>query len=188
MCRVDFIDTARIGRVSWGMYVAIVPNRSSAPAILLRELYREDGKTNTRTLANLSDWSSDCLDALQAVLRGDKLLPADQVVQIERTLAHGHVLAALASARMLDQPPPATRWARRWAWAVSAPTKAMPPSTGWVRNRSLSKRRWPGGISGKVRCCSTRSRQPISKGAAANWPSTAIGETTAGIGRKLVSA
>jgi hypothetical protein len=33
------------------------------------------------------------------VLRGDKLLPADQVVQIERALPHGHVLAALATAR-----------------------------------------------------------------------------------------
>jgi hypothetical protein len=81
------------------MYVAIVPNRTSPPAILLREKYHEDGKTETRTLANLSGWSSERLESLQAVLRGDKLLPADQVVQIERTLPHGHVLAALATAR-----------------------------------------------------------------------------------------
>src|SRR5271163_2310784 len=81
------------------MHVDVVPNRGSPPAILLRESYREDGKTKNRTLANLSDWSSDRIELLQAVLRGDKLLPADQVVQIERALPHGHVLAALATAR-----------------------------------------------------------------------------------------
>ncbi len=64
------------------MYVAIVPNRTSPPAILLREKYHEDGKTKTRTLANLSGWSTERLESLQAVLRGDKLLPADQVLQI----------------------------------------------------------------------------------------------------------
>ena len=83
------------------MYVTVIPNRSSPPAILLRESYREAGKTKNRTLANLSGWPSDRIELLRAVLRGDKLLPADQVVQIERALPHGHVLAALA--RMVDQ-------------------------------------------------------------------------------------
>jgi hypothetical protein len=81
------------------MYVTVIPNRSSPPAILLRESYREAGKTKNRTLANLSGWPSDRIELLRAVLRGDKLLPADQVVQIERALPHGHVLAALATAR-----------------------------------------------------------------------------------------
>ena len=38
------------------MYVATIPNRTSPPAILLRESYREDGKVKNRTLSNLSDW------------------------------------------------------------------------------------------------------------------------------------
>ena len=38
------------------MYVALVPNRHSPPAYLLREGYREDGKVKSRTLANLSHW------------------------------------------------------------------------------------------------------------------------------------
>ena len=83
------------------MYVTVVPNRTSPPAILLRESYREAGKTKNRTLANLSGWPSDRIELLRAVLRGDKLLPADQVVQIERALPHGHVLAALATARRI---------------------------------------------------------------------------------------
>ena len=36
------------------MYVATVPNRSSPPAILLRESYRQDGKVKTQTLANIT--------------------------------------------------------------------------------------------------------------------------------------
>jgi hypothetical protein len=83
------------------MYVAVVPNRGSPPAILLRESYREDGKTKNRTLANLSGWPSERVDLLRAVLRGDKLLPAAEAVQIQRALPHGHVLAALATARRI---------------------------------------------------------------------------------------
>ncbi len=38
------------------MYIESVPNRSSPPAILLRESFRENGRVRKRTLANLSDW------------------------------------------------------------------------------------------------------------------------------------
>jgi Transposase DDE domain len=84
------------------MYVAVIPNRSSPPAILLRESYRESGKTKNRTLANLSDWPTERIEQLRAVLRGDRLLPATEAVQIVRALPHGHVLAALTSARQIE--------------------------------------------------------------------------------------
>ena len=64
------------------MYVAVVPNRGSPPAILLRESYREAGKTKNRTLANLSRWPAERIEQLRAVLRGDKLLPAAEAVEI----------------------------------------------------------------------------------------------------------
>jgi hypothetical protein len=51
------------------MYVAVIPNRSSPPAILLRESYREAGKTKNRTLANLSRWPAERIAQLRAVLR-----------------------------------------------------------------------------------------------------------------------
>ena len=38
------------------MYVEVVPNRGSPPAILLREGKREGSKVRKRTLANLSGW------------------------------------------------------------------------------------------------------------------------------------
>jgi Transposase DDE domain len=83
------------------MYVAIVPNRSSRPAILLRESYRDGDKVKNRTLANLSDWSPDRIETLRAALRGDKLVPAGQGMEIVRALPHGHVAAALGMARQI---------------------------------------------------------------------------------------
>jgi hypothetical protein len=87
------------------MYVAVVPNRSSRPAILLRESYRDGAKVKNRTLANLSDWPAERIEVLRAALRGDKLVPACEGVEIVRALPHGHVAAVLGTARRigLDQ-------------------------------------------------------------------------------------
>ena len=84
------------------MYVARVPNRGSPPAILLRESYREGGKVKNRTLANLSRWPDEEVDALARVLKG---LPAQvelaEAFDITRSLPHGHVAAVLGTARRL---------------------------------------------------------------------------------------
>ena len=87
------------------MYVAVVPNRSSRPAILLRESYRDGAKVKNRTLANLSDWPAERIETLRAALRGDKLVPAGEGLEIVRALPRGHVAAALGMARRigLDQ-------------------------------------------------------------------------------------
>ena len=84
------------------MYVAVVPNRGSPPAILLRESYRDGDKVKNRTLKNLSDWPADRIELLRAVLRGDALVPAGAGLEIVRALPHGHVLAALGVARRLE--------------------------------------------------------------------------------------
>ena len=84
------------------MYVATVPNRSSPPAILLRESYRQNGKVLNRTLANLSDWPAEKVQSLRAVLGGDRMMPAGEGgFEIRRSLPHGHVVAALATARQI---------------------------------------------------------------------------------------
>ena len=53
------------------MYIATVPNRTSPPAILIRESYRHHGKVKSRTLANISDWHPARIEALRRALRGD---------------------------------------------------------------------------------------------------------------------
>src|SRR5271170_86309 len=83
------------------MYVTIVPNRSSRPAILLRESYRDGASVKNRTLANLSDWPPERIETLRAALRGDKLVPAGEGMEIVRALPHGHVAAALGVARRI---------------------------------------------------------------------------------------
>jgi hypothetical protein len=83
------------------MYVAVVPNRGSRPAILLRESYRDGGKVKNRTLKNLSNWPAERIALLRAVLRGDRLVPAGEGLEIERALPHGHVVAALGTARRI---------------------------------------------------------------------------------------
>jgi Transposase DDE domain len=84
------------------MYIATIPNRSSPPAILLRESYRQGGQVKTRTLANLTAWPPAQLDALRRVLRGDLLVAPDDALEIVRSLPHGHVAAVLGTVRRLD--------------------------------------------------------------------------------------
>ena len=83
------------------MYVTKVPNRSSPPAILLRESYRDGGKVKTRTLANLTDWPDAKVEALRRVLKGETAIVSKDALQIERSLPHGHVAAVLGMARKL---------------------------------------------------------------------------------------
>jgi hypothetical protein len=82
------------------MYIESVPNRNSPPAILLRESYREGGKVRKRTLCNLSDWPTANIEGLRGVLRGGTVIaPERDAFTVTRSLPHGHVAAALGTAR-----------------------------------------------------------------------------------------
>src|SRR4029077_18947497 len=84
------------------MHIESVPNRNSPPAILLRESYREGGKVKKRTLLNLSDWPPERIAGFKALLKGGTVLPSDrEAISIVRSLPHGHVAAALGTARKL---------------------------------------------------------------------------------------
>jgi hypothetical protein len=73
------------------MYVERVPNRGSNPAILLREGWREGKKVRKRTLANLTDWPAERIEALRRLLRGERLVAPETAFVVERSLPHGHV-------------------------------------------------------------------------------------------------
>jgi transposase len=84
------------------MYIEAVPNRNSPPAILLRESYRHQGKVRKRTLCNLSDWSPAHVEGLRGVLKGGTVIPAEHdALTVTRSLPHGHVAAALGTARKI---------------------------------------------------------------------------------------
>jgi hypothetical protein len=82
-----------------------VPNRRSPPAILLREAYREDGRIVKRTVANLSDWPMDKVEALRAVLKSQgrvRVVAEDDVpLDVVRSLPYGHVVAVAGMMRRL---------------------------------------------------------------------------------------
>lgn len=79
------------------MYVERVPNRNSPPAILLREAKRDGKRVIKRTIANLSHWPEEQIEALRRVLKGETLVPVDEAFCVERSLPHGHVNAVLAT-------------------------------------------------------------------------------------------
>ena len=79
------------------MHVDRIPNRTSPPAFLLRETYREGGKVKKRTLANITHWPAGKIEALRRLLR-DEYAPD---LKLMRSLPHGHVAAALGMLRKL---------------------------------------------------------------------------------------
>jgi transposase len=82
------------------MYIESVPNRSSPPAILLRESFRENGRVRKRTLANLSDWPTTLVEGFRTLLKGGVAV-AEEGIAIRRALPHGHAAAVLGTIRAI---------------------------------------------------------------------------------------
>src|SRR6202049_1887105 len=80
------------------MYIESVPNRSSPPAILLRESFRENGRVRKRTLANLSDWPIILVEGFRTLLKGGVAV-AEEGIAIRRALPHGHAAAVRGTIR-----------------------------------------------------------------------------------------
>src|SRR5215469_12092993 len=75
------------------MYISVVPNRNSPPAVLLREGWREGNKTRQRTLANLSHWPKEKVETFRRLLRDERLVSPEDLFATQKTLPHGHVQA-----------------------------------------------------------------------------------------------
>src|SRR5689334_19225756 len=72
---------------------------------LLRHTWRDGAKVRNETLANLSRMPDRIVDAVEAALKGQVLVPAGEAaVSIARSLPHGHVAAVHAMARRLGLP------------------------------------------------------------------------------------
>ena len=83
------------------MYIDIVPNRKSPPAILLRESVRQGRKIVKRTIANLSNLSIVQAQAIRRILKGEKLVRPEEHFDILSSRAHGSVQAVLLATRKL---------------------------------------------------------------------------------------
>jgi len=83
------------------MYIDRVPNRNSRPAILLREAWREGSRIRKRTIANLTNWPQEKVEALHRVLKGETMVAPDDTFVIERSIPHGHVEAVLGTIKKI---------------------------------------------------------------------------------------
>ena len=163
-------------------YVAKSGEQRVYESVLVRRTYRDGGKVRHETLANLSALPAEAVAAIEATLKGERLVPAGQAVTITASLPHGHVAAVHAAAVKLGLPAllgPAGR-ARDLALAliisrvVRAGLEAVHPDLvgrhhpgrrpGRRRRRppTTSTRRWTGWCTGR-----TRSRRSWPAG---TWP------------------
>ena len=90
------------------MFIDVIPNRKSPPAVLLRESYREGGRVKKRTLSNLSKLPKAPIDGIAGLLAGGKVTGAGAGqceaapgFEIVRSLPHGHVSAVQGMIRKL---------------------------------------------------------------------------------------
>jgi hypothetical protein len=108
-------------------------------SVLVRRTYRDGAKVRHETLANLSALPADAVSAIEATLKGERLVPAGQAVRITASVPHGHVAAVHAAAVTLGLPAllgPAGR-ARDLALAliisrVAAPASKLSTLTWWA--------------------------------------------------------
>ena len=108
-------------------------------SVLVRRTYRDGGKVRHETLANLSALPAEAVSAIEATLKGERLVPAGQAVTITASAPHGHVAAVHAMAAKLGLPAllgPAGRQ-RDLALAliisrVVQPASKLPALTWWA--------------------------------------------------------
>ena len=123
------------------MYVTVVPNRDSPPAVLLRESYRDGDKVKNRTIANLSKWPVEKVEALRAVLRGDRLVPAGEGLEIMRSIPHGHVSAVIGTVKRigLDKLLPAAAKRKRDLAVALIAARLIDPESKLATARALDE-------------------------------------------------
>jgi hypothetical protein len=124
----------------------------------LREGYCKDGTVKSRTVANLLHWPLAKIERRRRVLRDEALSNPEEGLAMLRSLPHGHVAAALGTARRIgldqllaagtrahgqsgagDDPGPGCSTARPRSWRWHGSWIARPPPfrltlspKGWV--------------------------------------------------------
>jgi hypothetical protein len=73
-------------------------------SVLVRRTYRDGGRVRHETLANLTALPEQAVAAIEATLKGERLVPAGQAVTITASVPHGHVAAVHAMAVKLGLP------------------------------------------------------------------------------------
>src|SRR5262245_11717417 len=83
------------------MHIDTIPNRNSRPAYLLRESVRDGKHVRKRTLANLSSLPIEQIEAIRRILKGERLGPVEDGLEVVRSRPHGHVEAVRTAMKRL---------------------------------------------------------------------------------------
>ena len=79
-----------------------IPNQAGKPAVLLRQAWREGSRIRKKTIANLSMLPDHVIEGFRTVLKGGVAVgDVGELMTVERSLAHGHVMAVLGTCRRL---------------------------------------------------------------------------------------
>ena len=120
-------------------YVAKSGEQRVYESVLVRRTYRDGGTVRHETLANLSALPAGAVAAIEATLKGERLVPARQAVTITASLPHGHVAAVHAMAVKLGLPallgPPCAGRDLALALVISrvvAPSSKLSTLTWWA--------------------------------------------------------
>ncbi|MCY4443210.1 MAG: IS1634 family transposase [Proteobacteria bacterium] len=89
------------------MYVEIVPNHGSdKKTVLIRESYWENGRSHKRTVANITKLPKELIPLIKCLLKDEnaKIVPKgpQSIMEVRRTLSHGHVAAVKGIMDNLD--------------------------------------------------------------------------------------
>jgi hypothetical protein len=86
------------------MYTAKSGEQRVYESVLVRRTYRDGARVRHETLANLSALPAEAVSAIEATLKGERLVPAGQAVTITGSAPHGHIAAVHAMAAALGLP------------------------------------------------------------------------------------
>ena len=158
------------------MYIDIVPNRKSPPAILLRESVRQGQKIVKRTIANLSSLSIVQAQAIRHILKGEKLVRPEAHFDILCSSAHGSVQAVLLTMRRLglDQLIASRRCPERDLVIAMIASGFWDHRASWLYHEAGRTRRWAS-YSGLRARMKTRCMQRwigsmnVRSGSSRNW-------------------
>jgi transposase len=113
------------------MYIENLPskNKKHASYVLLRETTWKNGKSVKKTIANISSWNKQKIEALRLVLKGNTQVGTSSF-EILRSLPHGNTLAVLGTMKHLGLP----------AIIASKATRVRDILLGLIAQRILSPR------------------------------------------------
>lgn len=95
-------DALRKENPAMSIGIETIPNKRGRDTVLMRRYWRNGKKVEKETLLTLTDFPAEVIQGFDAVLRGGAAFRSlSDAIQVRRALPHGHIAAALFTARRI---------------------------------------------------------------------------------------